>query len=40
MSTEQKRAAIKELYPNWTKLNKMPEHQVHVIYMRLVVNKK
>jgi hypothetical protein len=40
MSTEQKRAALKAKYPGSTKFDKMPDSQVHVIYMRLLNQKK
>lgn len=40
MSVEQKRAAVSKAYPNWVKVKTMPDHQVHVIYMRLLNAKK
>lgn len=39
MSTEQKRAAVSKAYPggDWAKkVQSMSDHQVHVIYMRLM----
>lgn len=40
MSVEQKRKAIADAYPGWTKVQSMPEKQVHVIYMRLLNQNK
>lgn len=39
MSVEQKRAAVSKAYPGtgWAnKVKAMPDHQVHVVYMRLL----
>jgi hypothetical protein len=35
MSTEQKRAALLKIYPGSVKIPKMPDHQIHAMYVRL-----
>ena len=39
VTSEQKRAALMQRYPGSMKISKMPDHQVHAMYMRLL-NKK
>ncbi|QED11592.1 hypothetical protein PP914_gp102 [Arthrobacter phage Qui] len=36
MSTEQKRAALLQRYPGSIKISKMPDDQIHAMYMRLM----
>ena len=35
-TTEQKRAALLKRYPGSMKIAKMPDYQVHAMYMRLL----
>lgn len=39
MTTEQKRAALLQRYPGSIRIPKMPDKQVHVMYMRLMNNR-
>jgi hypothetical protein len=39
MTTEQKRAALMKRYPGSMVIPKMPDHQVHAVYMRLLDRK-
>lgn len=40
MSAEQKRTALLQRYPGSMRIAKMPDHQVHAMYMRLMNEKK
>jgi len=40
MTTAQKRAALLNRYPGSEKIAKMPDYQIHSMYMRLLNAKK